>query len=57
MSEEGKKYFNTTEDDMETIKTKLSEEDLMILDTNCKREGMKAERQIMNFLSSLHLQK
>jgi len=46
LSKEGKKLLNTSTEDMETVKSKLSKEDLIKLEENCKREGMKAEKEI-----------
>ena len=53
LSKEGKQYLNTTTDDKDTIKSKLSKEDFIKLEENCKREGMKAEKQMKKLLSSL----
>jgi len=53
LSKEGKKLLNTSTEDMETVKSKLSKEDLIKFNENVKREKMEILKEIKNLFASM----
>jgi hypothetical protein len=52
LSKEGKKLLNTSTEDWEVIKNKLSQEDVLKLEENVKKEAIKMMKQVNRALQA-----
>ena len=52
LSKEGKKLLNTSTEDWEVIKNKLSQEDVLKLEENVKKEAIKMMKQVNKVLQA-----
>ena len=52
LSKEGKKLLNTSTEDWEVIKNKLSQEDVLKLEENVKKEAIKMMKQVNRVLQA-----
>jgi len=53
LSKEGKKLVNTSTEEIDVIKNKLSQEDLIKLEENVKKYAMKQEKQFISTMKAL----